>query len=68
MADQELEHAEAIYQTRTAKAICVKADDNGEDIWLPRSLVASIYPENPDRGDTVEVYAPQWLLEREGLV
>lgn len=60
---------DVVFQTSTPMAICVRGDDEGRDVWLPRSLIRT-RPKVNDmlRGDLVTVSAPEWLLEREGLV
>lgn len=69
MADPNLETIEVIYQTQTDKAICVREDEDSRiDIWLPKSLGVTILTPNPERGDAIEIEAPDWLLEREGLI
>lgn len=63
-----VEEVEAIYQTQTAEAICVRADESSrEDIWLPKSF-ARIEGPRPERGEVVTIAAPGWLLTREGLL
>jgi hypothetical protein len=71
MADhhEDLVEVEAIFQTVTDRAVCVKDDEDGEDIWLPFSVC--IFAPNPntlDRGDTITASVPEWLAERKGLI
>lgn len=53
----------------TKKAVLVSVDgDEESSTWLPRSLVATEDGRPFRRGSVTTILAPQWLLEREGLV
>lgn len=67
MKRTELTTTEAIYQTETDAAICIRADEDDEDIWLLKSQ-ATIDPTRPARGDIVTVTAAEWLLIEKGLM
>ena len=59
---------ETIYQARTDRAVCVRADEGSEaDVWLPLSEVEIDAPSGLFRGAVVTITAPQWLLEDKGL-
>lgn len=62
---------EVIYQTETPIAVCVRAEEDSPDIWLPASQV-EVEPTVPslplERGSIVTVTAPEWLLEDRGLI
>jgi len=44
--------------------------DGNRECWLPKSKVECDRPavEDLKKGDEVELFVPQWLLEKEGLV
>jgi len=44
--------------------------DGNRECWLPKSKVDSDRPAIDDlkKGDEVELFVPQWLAEKEGLV
>lgn len=65
----------AIYQTRTARAVCIREVEDGPDIWLPRSEatiedgIGTLFGGTPPaRGEAVTVTAPEWLLAEKGLL
>jgi hypothetical protein len=58
---------DVIYQTETALAVCVREDEDGEDIWLPWSQV-EIDTDTPERGEPVTITGPEWLLSDKGLI
>jgi hypothetical protein len=55
-----------IFQKETERAICVREEEDGEDIWLPLSQIE--WDEEADRGDSITIVAPEWLLEDKGLL
>lgn len=65
---------DAIYLTRTDRAICVREVEDGPDIWLPRSEATiaetgALFDGTPPlRGTIVSVTAPEWLLIEKGLL
>lgn len=59
---------ELVFQCRTERAICVRAEGSKEDIWLPLSQVEVEPQEGLVRGSLVMITAPQGLLEEKGLV
>ena len=67
--------ADAVFQTETPLAWCVRADDGGEDIWLPKSRArvdptggGTLLPDQLVRGAACTVSAPEALLIEKGLV
>ena len=54
------------WQTETDRAICVRENEYGEDIWLPKTEVE--YEDGVERGEEVEVEIPDWLAEEVGLL
>lgn len=44
--------------------MAILVDDGDVEVWLPKSQISW----ELKHGGKVEVTAPQWLLEREGLV
>lgn len=68
MAEHEIE-VEFQAVSPTSMAICVREEGKLRDVWLPLSLIEVRARLNDlDRGDTVTILAPEWLLEREGLI
>jgi hypothetical protein len=61
---------EVLYQTQTAKAVCVKEEEGGKDIWLPLSQceVGEAHGQPLVRGVVCIITAEQWFLEERGLV
>ena len=68
MGGREEIELEFIYQTQTDRAVCVREDEDGEDVWLPLSQVSLDELTEPDRGDAITIVGPQWLFEAKGLL
>lgn len=67
--DDDREVVEVHVHAVTAKAVLVSVDgDEEQSEWLPRSLVDTEDARPFRRGSVTNILAPQWLLEREGLV
>ena len=65
---ERLEELEVYFLHQTDRAILVNITGNLRDgVWLPKSLV-QWDDTSPARGMTIEIIAPEWLLEREGLI
>lgn len=58
---------EVIYQTTTAKAVCIRETEDAPDVWLPLSEV-EVEPDEPRRGQAVTLTGPDWLLQEKGLI
>ena len=61
-----LHDIEAIYQHATARAVCVRADEDSEDVWIPLSMCE--VDGDRRRGGVVTLTAPEPLLTEKGLV
>jgi len=55
-----------IFQHATERAICVRETEDGEDIWLPLSQIE--VDDDADRGEVIDLTAPDWLLEDKGML
>lgn len=67
--DDDREVVEIHVHAVTAKAVLVSVDGNDErSTWLPGSLVDTEDGRPFRPGSMTTILAPQWLLEREGLV
>ena len=55
-----------IFQHATARAVCVRETEDGEDIWLPLSQIE--VDDDAERGEEIDLTAPDWLLEDKGLL
>lgn len=66
----DIEEADVIFQTMTERAVCVRSDEEGEDIWLPRSQVEIEDMEGGElrRGRPAILSGPEWLLIDKGLL
>lgn len=60
------ETVEVVFLHMTDRAVLVAEDEDDEGVWLPLSQV-EMDPEDPERGEVVEITGPQWLLEDRGL-
>ena len=58
---------EVQFQHQTDAAVCVRATEDGDDIWLPKSR-CEIYPQTPVRGQFVTLTADDQTLTAKGLV
>lgn len=57
------------FQTMTERAVCVREDIDGDDVWLPLSQIEMAGDgDDYDRGDPIEIEAPEWLLLDKGLI
>lgn len=63
-------NVDVVFQTLSGLAICVREDEDSDcDIWLPLSQITVMARLNDlERGDPVMIQAPEWLLERKGLI
>ncbi|SFI35962.1 hypothetical protein [Albimonas pacifica] len=59
---------EVLFQIRTLRAVCVRADEDADDVWLPLSSITLDPPEPLMRGQRITVRAPEALLIEKGLV
>ena len=55
------------FQHQTEAAVCVRATEDGEDIWLPKSR-CEIYPQTPVRGQFVTLTSDEQTLIEKGLM
>ena len=62
----DLHDVEVIYQAATERAVCVRADEDGEDVWLPLSQCEVSGATR--RGGVVTLTASERLLTEKGLV
>ena len=62
----DLHDVKAIFQVQTPKAVCIKASEDGADIWMPKSM-CEFEPEEPRRGDLVTITAKESFLTEKGL-
>lgn len=70
MNRSDLADVQVIYQTSTERAVCVREDEDGPDIWFPFADV-EVYREDelpPSRGDVVTLTGPEWLMVRKGML
>ena len=67
MSDRQ-ESVTVVYQTETDMAVCVTEEEGGKDVWLPKALINWDRDIDYDRGDVLEITAPEWLLIRENLL
>ena len=58
----------AVYQHRTLRAVCVRAEISDEDVWLPLSRVTIAPPDPLMRGEAITVTGPATLLREKGLM
>ncbi|PJN96858.1 hypothetical protein CNY89_00165 [Amaricoccus sp. HAR-UPW-R2A-40] len=66
----DIEEVDVIFQTMTDRAVCVRGDEDGEDIWLPLSQVEIEDMEGRElrRGRPAILSGPEWLLTDKGLL
>ena len=59
-----------IYQTATDRAVCVREDEDGDDVWLPLSEVEIEREGGGDlrRGCVAVLTGPERLLTEKGLL
>lgn len=62
----DLHDIDVIFQHATDRAVCVRADEDGEDQWIPLALCE--VEGNRVRGGAITLTAPQRILEERGLV
>lgn len=67
---RETTEIEAIYQTATERAVCIREVEDSPDMWLPITEieVATKSGREPKRGDVVTITGPEWLFEDRGLL
>jgi hypothetical protein len=57
---------DVIYQHETEKAVCIREDENSEDVWLPKSQCE--VDGDRRRGGVVTLTAPERTLLDKGLI
>ncbi len=57
-----------IFQTQTERAVCVREEREGDDIWLPLSQIEFDDLADYERGERIELWGPEWLFESKGLI
>ena len=62
-----LHDIEVQFQHQTDAAVCVRATEDVEDIWIPKDR-CEIYPQTPVRGQFVTLTADDQTLTAKGLV
>ena len=62
----DLHDIEVVFQTQTERAICVRPEEAGEDVWLPKSQCE--IDGEPVRGSIVTLTAGERLLNEKGLI
>ena len=62
-----LHDIEVQFQHQTDAAVCVRATEDGDDIWLPKSR-CEIDPSEPVRGQFVTLTSDDATLTEKGLV
>lgn len=62
----DLKDIEVIFQHATERAVCVRADEDGEDIWIP--LSGCEVEGDRRRGGVVTLTASERLLTEKGLI
>lgn len=55
------------YQTETEKAVCVRSEEDGQDIWIPKSR-CEILQSNPARGHYVLLTTDEAMATEKGLI
>ena len=63
----DLHDIEVQFQHQTDAAVCVRAEEDGADIWIPKSR-CEIYPQTPVRGQYVTLTSDEATLTDKGLV
>ncbi|MFG6599349.1 MULTISPECIES: hypothetical protein [unclassified Sulfitobacter] len=61
-----LQDIEVIFQHATERAVCVRADEDSDDTWIPLSQCE--IDGDRVRGGIITLTAPQSILEERGLV
>ena len=66
----DIEEVDVTFQTMTDRAVCVRGDEDGEDIWLPLSQVEIEQQQGGAlrRGCVAILSGPEWLLTDKGLL
>lgn len=55
------------FLSETEKAIRVDMGDGEGDQWMPKSI-CRMSEEDPDEGDFIEIFIPEWFALKEGLI
>lgn len=69
----DLHDIDVIFQHRTERAVCIRAVEDGPDIWIPLSQ-CEIAPKDADllgglaRGRVATLTAPERVLNEKGLL
>lgn len=66
MSRSDLRDIEVVFQHQTRLAVCVRADEDGPDIWIPKTL-CEIDPADPARGVAITLTASEQVLAEKGL-
>lgn len=62
----DLTDIEVIFQHATERAVCVRSDEDGDDVWIPLSVCE--VEGDKRRGQVVTLTASERLLSERGLV
>ena len=62
----DLHDIEVIYQTETERAVCVRETEDGDDVWIPKSLCE--VDGETRRGGIVTLTAGERILQERGLI
>lgn len=62
----DLHDIEVVYQTETERAVCVRGEEDGPDIWLAKSQCE--VDGDKRRGGIVTLTAPERLLAEKELI
>lgn len=61
-----LHDIEVQFQHQTDGAVCVRSEEDGPDVWVPKSR-CEIYPQTPVRGQFVTLTSDEGTLTEKGL-
>lgn len=67
MSRSDLVDVDVQFQTQTSEAVCVRSDEDGEDIWVPKSR-CEIEPANPSRGKSIVLTTDEAMAIEKELV
>jgi len=62
----DLHDIKMVFQTETERAVCVRSEETGDDVWLPKSQCE--IDGEPVRGSVVTLTAGERLLNEKGLL
>jgi hypothetical protein len=66
MSRSNIEDVRVQFQHQTEAAVCVRANEAGADLWIPKS-VCEINPSEPMRGQIVTLTSDEDTLADNGL-